>query len=1066
MSKDDGDFLGYGVYADTLWARIARALNKDTAGGKLGDDPLVVGIFGEWGSGKSKLLSMVMQRAVAERDERISVHTHDGYAPLTIPVFFQPWKYEHEKHLLVPMLLHIVLALEDCLRRAKTLDDALVGTVRRGIDGALQQIGGVVKATKTVLGVVEPGSAAALGTAQALADTIKPGTPRKQVRDFTWREDGRAYYELHDILRKVTRPGKYAEVTGGAYQDKDFGCSFVIFIDDLDRCLPEKAVEALELIKTVFNLESFAFVLALDEEVVERGIGHRYKDYALQNKKPEMPITGFEYLEKIVHLPFRLPALTREQAAKFVRDYEERVAQPDANLRWFAPKMAVVDADGSPADGQIKPLGATFLRSDRIDLLDLALEGFDVYVPRKLVRLVELMHTVASIARERGQPLTWQSGGKVDVRVVLALLMVQLFQPEMYRLMRQRIGAFPALLSALSGGAVGADGVSADRATLSGANVSDVDLLAWVGHGSALPASTEGDATAAAGQVHDTIARIQKIGDPSLRSLAQQVRWPVVTQIIEYRSAQRHGFDLLKLVQALAQSLQATGEDPRALNFLPYLSLLSQPDEAPPTSQSPPSPAGAGMAMAATATGFMDPRPRFSPRDRAGLYYDWQSPEPSVQANIAGQRELPQGQVLDTETAQVLLAMANDALAATGGDEQRRLRKRLAAGLVHLAPFISRANGPAYWAALGSDLQAGDELGHPLADLKALAHRERWMDVRSTLGADPRWDASRWHLPKERLAGHDAQVEPIPGFVRVPAGSFSLGADDRGDNKSRTVRIASDFFIARHLTTVDQFAAFIAARGYENDDWWDSQGTAWRKCEWASKTNDENLRKWLDERTLEQRQEPMLWAEQQAHGSRPVWGVNWFEARAYARWLSAQLAQDFGRAKLPGYQACLPTESQWERAARAATLHTADKRLWPWGDDNKVAPLRANLHDSKIGRASVVGLFEANPLGLADLAGNLREWQDNLYESKDPYKAWERIPKIAGQTSGGQEPPDWLLTEEDRQKSALPALRGGSWDGTSFSARASFRFRRLPDGWDYNIGFRLVLSLAEKDSEN
>ena len=158
MSKDDGDFLGYGVYANTLWARIERALNKDAAGGTLGDDPLVVGIFGEWGSGKSKLLGMVMQRALAVRDEQISAHKHDGYAPLTIPVFFQPWKYEHEKHLLVPMLLHIVLALEGCLKQAKTLDDALVGTVRRGIDGALQQIGGVVKATKTVLGVVEPGS--------------------------------------------------------------------------------------------------------------------------------------------------------------------------------------------------------------------------------------------------------------------------------------------------------------------------------------------------------------------------------------------------------------------------------------------------------------------------------------------------------------------------------------------------------------------------------------------------------------------------------------------------------------------------------------------------------------------------------------------------------------------------------------------------------------------------------------------------------------------------------------------------------------------------------------------
>ena len=51
------DPLGYDVYAQTLWARIQTALNKDQGGQPLGDDPLVVGIFGEWGAGKSYLLT-------------------------------------------------------------------------------------------------------------------------------------------------------------------------------------------------------------------------------------------------------------------------------------------------------------------------------------------------------------------------------------------------------------------------------------------------------------------------------------------------------------------------------------------------------------------------------------------------------------------------------------------------------------------------------------------------------------------------------------------------------------------------------------------------------------------------------------------------------------------------------------------------------------------------------------------------------------------------------------------------------------------------------------------------
>lgn len=243
----------------------------------------MVGIFGEWGAGKSKLLSLIQTEAIKYSDERIENHKkYNGYAPLAVQVFFQPWKYEHKEHLLVPMLLHILVALEETLKKAKTLDDKLIGTVHKGVDAAVAGIGGLLGAAKKVLGVADPSSAAALATAEALAGKL-PKERRKiaQANQYSFKDDGRAYYDMHRILAKITRPGKYPEVAGNNFQDKDFAVNFVLFIDDLDRCLPEKAVTTLELIKTIFNLESFAFVLALDEEVVERGIGHRYRDYAL-----------------------------------------------------------------------------------------------------------------------------------------------------------------------------------------------------------------------------------------------------------------------------------------------------------------------------------------------------------------------------------------------------------------------------------------------------------------------------------------------------------------------------------------------------------------------------------------------------------------------------------------------------------------------------------------------------------------------------------------------------------------------------------------------------------------
>ena len=100
QTADRGDWLGYGVYADALWARVLKALDKDNASGKpLGDDPLVVGLFGEWGAGKSHLLKLIYELAQDQsaRDiaERVFAAPSKEAVTVTVPVMFQPWKYQH-----------------------------------------------------------------------------------------------------------------------------------------------------------------------------------------------------------------------------------------------------------------------------------------------------------------------------------------------------------------------------------------------------------------------------------------------------------------------------------------------------------------------------------------------------------------------------------------------------------------------------------------------------------------------------------------------------------------------------------------------------------------------------------------------------------------------------------------------------------------------------------------------------------------------------------------------------------------------------------------------------------
>jgi formylglycine-generating enzyme required for sulfatase activity len=1079
-SRDD-DYLGYGVYADTLWARIETALDKDADGkAELGDDPLVVGIFGEWGAGKSKLLDLVLQRAkdLAKQREFNRSHYDAGYG-LTVPVYFQPWKYEHEPHLLVPLVLHILAALNETLKRGQTPYEGATekaGAAWKKVMGALPSVVSgfekLLDGAEDALGIPEPtGAGIAVAFAAKLASLRdKPKEVEPVVKkSLRYHGDGRFYYEIHEHLKHVTRPKKHAPIRNGVKIDADIRINFVVFIDDLDRCLPEKAVSTLEMIKTIFNVDSFAFVLALDEEVVERGIGHRYRDYSFKGKKPEMPITGFEYLEKIVHLPFRLPAITAEQAEKFIREYEGRL-EPDANRRWFSPAESPqpLKAIDDEAHNHLTRSGRNF------DLMPLVLSSFHAYVPRKLIRLVELMHQTASVADARDRPLLRTLGSFPDPRVVLTFVLIQLFQPELFRLLRRR---YDALSQLISGYATKADASSSEppkKPLFTLSDVSDIDLWAWVGEGSKIRCAS--DASAANDDVTDPIGRIQAIADPDNRARAQQVRLPLVEHLVEFRSTQRHAFDVMRLLHSLHREM---GVQALEIEAKRYFSLLGKVDELPTiyaqsdtvlgtatasgTIQvSIAENAGSVSAIATVEERMTDARPIQPVRDVAQLFADWRSDQQPVQANLAGNNNLQAGFVLAQVDSLMLLGLAQVWL---GEDATLRSRQILLRGLQYLAPFIARDYSPEFWNLVKDALpEAEQDFSKEITDLAMLKRRELWADVRSTLGADDRFDRTtrfsevksddQVKAPGTKLylfrgdskpSGSNPQDEPIPGFFRVKQLDQFVTTFHIEDATARPT-VLEDFFVSRTLTTVDQYAAFIEDGGYDcnKNDFWDDQAKAWLNGEsvFIKVGHDSNS---VDVKFNEPRDCPFFWTVQRTHGSRAVYGVNWFEARAYARWLDKKL-RDRIVSKFPpenknrSYRIALPTSAQRERVARAATENSADGRDFPWGSLALESGLRANIRGSNIGRASVVGLFPANILGVFDLAGNLAEWQANRFDA-DQKDANVSFPK-----KKSFEPKDRI------------AILGGNWEAPASSARTSARDRQPPGIASNTVGFRLVLT--------
>ena len=95
----------------------------------------------------------------------------------------------------------------------------------------------------------------------------------------------------------------------------------VVFVDDLDRCLPEKAIEVLEAIKLFLDVQDCVFVLGIDQDVIARGIEMKYKDVKDKKDgdgKARFTIEGIKYLEKIIQLPFQIPPVIQDDMGTFV----------------------------------------------------------------------------------------------------------------------------------------------------------------------------------------------------------------------------------------------------------------------------------------------------------------------------------------------------------------------------------------------------------------------------------------------------------------------------------------------------------------------------------------------------------------------------------------------------------------------------------------------------------------------------------------------------------------------------------------------------------------------------
>jgi len=249
LPKGEEDALKISSYKDALVEFVKKT-----------DTPMTIGVQGEWGSGKTSLLNQIwsdLERFNKEDD--------------SIDDFKQIWinSWEHSllcspEECLMKIINEIILELLDSDTDKKRSDK-----IRSGVNNIMQ-------------GALRIGSSLTLGSAGV------------QAVDEIFSEGSNSIKELRQQLQDLVAEIKTLETN-------KFG-KIVIYVDDLDRIEPKDAVSILELLKNIFNIKDCVFILAIDYQVVVKGLKGKFGD-----PKPENDWEFRAFFDKIIQLPFSMP---------------------------------------------------------------------------------------------------------------------------------------------------------------------------------------------------------------------------------------------------------------------------------------------------------------------------------------------------------------------------------------------------------------------------------------------------------------------------------------------------------------------------------------------------------------------------------------------------------------------------------------------------------------------------------------------------------------------------------------------------------------------------------------
>lgn len=380
------DLLGFEDVVDVLEAIVTR---PDL-------DPVTVGVNAPWGGGKTTVLHLLKQR----------LDTHDDVFCLLV----SPWEYDNKTDPTTSLIDEVLGGLQKMLEDSQEFKDSL-GVKAKSLLRRLRRRVKFAKAMKLAASAVLTTTLPGVGSLIDLFDDDAKTDDDDAPPDPTLQGFRRQFEELMESedLKPLQR--------------------VVVLVDDLDRSLPDTVVETLEAIKLFLSVKKMAFVIAADEDNVANAIGRRLATTG-------QPITSRLYLEKIVQVPVRVPALSKEQTEEYLallmladlENVDEALLKIKASRPSACERLVERLGDSLPTDRRAQ----VHLAQRLAPLLHRHTSGN----PRRLKRFLNAFWLRSSFASARGVELHLDAHAK--------LMLAELHYPDL----------FGQLLSWLSAGTV------------------------------------------------------------------------------------------------------------------------------------------------------------------------------------------------------------------------------------------------------------------------------------------------------------------------------------------------------------------------------------------------------------------------------------------------------------------------------------------------------------------------------------------------------------------------------------------------------------------------------------